>query len=39
MDRAGILLVGLAGLIYALSTAYIDINYMLMERERWEQIP
>jgi hypothetical protein len=39
MDRVGILLIGIAGLIYGLSTSYVDISYMLMERERWEQIP
>jgi hypothetical protein len=39
MDRVGILLIGIAGLVYALSTAYIDINYMLMDKTDWEQIP
>lgn len=39
MERVGILLFGIAALIYTLSNVYVDINYMLMDKEQWEQIP
>jgi hypothetical protein len=33
----GFLLLGVAAVIYALSTAYVDINYMLLDKASWEQ--
>lgn len=40
MDRLqdiGFLLLGVAAVIYALSTAYVDINYTLLDKASWEQ--
>jgi hypothetical protein len=39
MERVGILLIGVATLVYALSTAYVEINYMLIDKTDWEQTP
>jgi hypothetical protein len=39
MERVGILLIGISALIYVLSTSYVDISYMLMDKAAWDQIP
>jgi hypothetical protein len=39
MERAGILLIGIAAVIYTLSTAYIEIGYMHIHQQEWEQTP
>jgi hypothetical protein len=39
MERMGILLIGVAALIYTSAYAYININYMHMTQTGWEQIP
>ena len=42
MDRLqelGFLLLGVAAVIYTLSTAYVNINYMLIKKADWEQLP
>lgn len=42
MDRLqeiGFMLIGVAAVIYTLSTAYVDINYMLMDKTHWELTP
>lgn len=39
LQEIGFLLLGVAAVIYALSTAYVDISYMLMDKSHWEMIP
>jgi hypothetical protein len=39
MERVGILLIGLAALVYVSAHAYIDISYMLMDKNTFYQIP
>jgi hypothetical protein len=42
MDRMfaiGVLFIGIAALIHSISGAYIDINYLRMNKADWEMIP
>lgn len=38
MADIGFLLIGVAAIIYALSSAYVEINYMLIHKADWEQM-
>jgi hypothetical protein len=37
LQDIGFMLIGVAAVIYALATAYVDINYMLLDKASWEQ--
>lgn len=39
LQDIGFLLLGVPAAIYTLATAYVEVNYMLIRKEDWEQIP
>jgi hypothetical protein len=39
MFNAGIFLVGVAAIIFAVSDAYVAIGYLDLAREQWELVP
>lgn len=39
MKEAGTFLLGLAALIYIVCYVYVEISYLNLEREQWEQMP
>lgn len=39
MFNAGVFLIGLAAVIFAISDSYVSIGYLELAREQWEIIP
>jgi hypothetical protein len=39
MERAGFLMIGIAALIYSISTAYVEIRYSDFECQQWQELP
>jgi hypothetical protein len=39
MFNAGVFLIGLAAVIFAISDSYVAIGYLELAREQWEVIP